>query len=92
MVKYAEGPDDVPDYVQLPVNGEFICPLCEDFGGPVGAVEAHITGKSDNAHRGVVGKDFRIEIKDGDDIMTATMPVNQLLEEALRHSSETSEL
>jgi len=92
MATLGEDPDNLTDYVQLPENGKFSCPLCHDFTGPIGSVEAHITGKSDNAHRGVVGKDFRIEIRHDDDILSARLPVNQLFEEVLRHSSETSEL
>ena len=92
MVTYADGPESIPDYVQFPQNGKFVCPLCDEFRGPIGAVEAHITGKSDNIHRGVVGKDFRIEISDGDDILSATMPVNQLIEEVLSRKDFSSEL
>ena len=92
MVTYADGPESIPDYVQFPQNGKFVCPLCDEFRGPIGAVEAHITGKSDNIHRGVVGKDFRIELRDGYDILSATMPVNQLIEEVLSRKDFSSEL
>lgn len=34
------------------------CPYCE-YEGRVDAVEAHISGKSDDAHRGRVGADLR---------------------------------
>jgi len=92
MATLGERPDDLTDMVQLPENGEFNCPLCRDYKGPIESVEAHISAKRDRSHRGVVGKDFRIQIRHGDDILSARLPVNELLEEALRHSSEIGEL
>ena len=34
------------------------CPYC-DYEGRVGSVEAHISGKCDDAHKGKVGQGFR---------------------------------
>lgn len=34
------------------------CPHC-DYEGPAGSVEAHISGKCDDAHKGKVGQGFR---------------------------------
>lgn len=50
--------DDVDDdeRVELPAVE---CPLCHDYHGRVTSVEAHITGKSDDAHKGQVGYSHR---------------------------------
>jgi hypothetical protein len=39
------------------------CPVCEDFTGPARSVEAHISGLTDEAHRGKVGRNHRERIK-----------------------------
>lgn len=39
------------------------CPLC-DYSGTVREVQAHISGKSDPAHKGYSGKDFKRQIQD----------------------------
>jgi len=45
-------------------NGEVPCPVCYDYHGKPESVEAHITGKSDEDHRGQIGKDYRC-VQDG---------------------------
>ena len=45
-------------------NGEVPCPVCRDYHGKPESVEGHITGKSDEDHRGQIGKDYRC-IQDG---------------------------
>lgn len=45
-------------------NGEVPCPVCHDYHGKPESVEAHITGKSDEDHRGQIGKDYRC-VQDG---------------------------
>ena len=45
-------------------NGEVPCPVCHDYHGKPESVEAHITGKSDDDHRGQTGKDYRC-VQDG---------------------------
>lgn len=58
---------DDGDIIQDPdENGEYTCPVCKDYTGKRGSVEAHITGKSDQSHKGLVGKDFRAELPNGD--------------------------
>jgi hypothetical protein len=75
MVRFEELPDDAPDLVQKPENGEFSCPVCGDFTGKRSSVEAHITGKSDAQHKGLVGKDFRVPQRNGPDLLSADKPV-----------------
>jgi hypothetical protein len=75
MVSFEEVPDDAPDLVQRPDNGLFTCPVCGDFAGKRSSVEAHITGKSDEAHKGRVGKDFRVPQANGEDLLSAGPPV-----------------
>lgn len=54
------------DRIQNPdENGEYTCPVCGEYTGKRGSVEAHITGKSDQSHKGLVGKDYRAETPDG---------------------------
>jgi len=77
MVSFEEVPDDAPDLVQRPDNGLFTCPVCGDFAGKRSSVEAHITGKSDNAHKGRVGKDFRVPQANSEDLLSAGPPVLQ---------------
>ena len=38
------------------------CPLC-DYVGPWRSVEAHVSGSTDEAHRGEVGRNYRGRIK-----------------------------
>jgi hypothetical protein len=45
-------------------NGEVPCPVCHDYHGKPESVEGHITGKSDDDHRGQIGKDYRC-VQDG---------------------------
>lgn len=45
---------------------EAVCPLCGDYTGKPESVEAHITGKSDETHKGRFGAEFRNEIRDGE--------------------------
>ena len=75
MVSFEEVPDDAPDLVQRPDNGMFTCPVCGDFAGKRSSVEAHITGKSDEAHKGRVGKDFRVPQANSEDLLSAGPPV-----------------
>lgn len=75
MVRLEELPDDAPDLVQKPENGEFSCPVCGEFTGKRSSVEAHITGKSDAQHKGLVGKDFRVPQRNGPDLLSADKPV-----------------
>lgn len=77
MVSFEEVPDDGPDLVQRPDNGLFTCPVCGDFTGKRSSVEAHITGKSDDAHKGRVGKDFRVPQANSEDLLSAGPPVLQ---------------
>lgn len=46
-----------------PEQPEATCPLCEDYTGTPSQVEAHITGKSDEAHAGELGSNHRDEIE-----------------------------
>lgn len=61
-------------------NGEYDCPVCGEYTGERGSVEAHITGKSDEDHKGLVGKDFRYQSEDdlvlGDRPMEEPKPIN----------------
>lgn len=41
-------------------DGEVPCPICDEYHGKPESVEGHITGKSDEAHRGKIGKDYRL--------------------------------
>jgi len=36
---------------------DYTCPLCGEFSGTVGSVQAHISSKNDEAHKGKVGRD-----------------------------------
>jgi hypothetical protein len=47
-------------------DGNYTCPICQDYTGERSSVEAHITGKSDDSHKGKVGKDFRTRDENGD--------------------------
>jgi hypothetical protein len=61
-----EDPEQAETRAQEPdENGHYTCPVCQDYTGEQGSVEAHITGKSDEAHKGRVGKDYRVEDVDG---------------------------
>jgi hypothetical protein len=75
MVRFEKLPDDAPDPVQNPDDGQFYCPVCRDFTGERSSVEAHITGKSDAEHKGLVGKDFRVVQRNGPDLLSAGQPV-----------------
>ena len=46
-------------------SGECACPLCEDYSGPQSSVEAHISRKTDGAHKGEVGRLYRDELHAG---------------------------
>lgn len=46
-------------------GGECDCPLCGEFSGSQSQVEAHISSKADDAHRGTVGKNHREELVPG---------------------------
>lgn len=70
-----------------PVDGEYECPVCGDYTGQRGSVEAHITGKSDDAHQGRVGKDYRYRTPDGT-VTLCQEPVNGLDEDE-KQSPET---
>jgi hypothetical protein len=39
------------------------CPLC-DYEGPSRSVEAHISGKADDAHAGRIGRQYRARIRE----------------------------
>jgi hypothetical protein len=43
-------------------GGECDCPLCGGFSGSPSQVEAHISSKADDLHRGTVGKNHREEL------------------------------
>lgn len=60
-----QGPDE---------DGEYTCPICQDYTGERNSVEAHITGKSDDNHQGQVGKDYRTRDEDGN-LRLTQMPV-----------------
>ena len=45
-------------------DGEVPCPICDEYYGKPESVEGHITGKSDDSHRGKIGKDYRV-VRDG---------------------------
>jgi hypothetical protein len=47
-------------------NGDYTCPICQDYTGGRTSVEAHITGKSDDSHQGKVGRNFRTRDENGD--------------------------
>lgn len=47
-------------------DGNYTCPICQNYTGERSSVEAHITGKSDDSHKGKVGKDFRTRDENGD--------------------------
>lgn len=49
------------------------CPYCE-YSGMVSAVEGHISGKSDEAHRGKVGRDLKDHLPavEDDDVAPGT--------------------
>jgi hypothetical protein len=53
------GDFDQPEIIEPDENGEYACPVCGDYTGKRTSVEAHITGKSDEQHKGQVGKDYR---------------------------------
>jgi len=72
MVRLVELPDDAPNLVQEPDDGVYFCPVCRDFTGKRSSVEAHITGKSDAEHKGLVGKDFRVVQRNGPDRLGAS--------------------
>ena len=65
MAKFREEVDQVP-YQEPNKDGEYTCPICQDYTGKRSSVEAHITGKSDDSHQGRVGKDYRSRDGDGD--------------------------
>ena len=44
-------------------DGECDCPLCEDYSGAASSVEAHISRKTDDAHKGEVGRFYRDELE-----------------------------
>lgn len=58
-----------PEPVEQDDTGEYTCPVCGDYTGKRSSVEAHITGKSDDDHRGKVGKDYRAPGPDGEPIL-----------------------
>lgn len=47
----------------MTVDGTSTCPLCGEYTGKPASVEAHITGKSDETHKGRTGNEFREEIR-----------------------------
>jgi len=75
MVSFEKVTDDSPDLVQRPDDGQFTCPVCAEFTGERSSVEAHISGKRDEAHKGVMGKDFRVPQANGPDLLSAGRPV-----------------
>ena len=75
MVRFVELPDDSPELVQKPDDGVYFCPVCRDYTGNRTSVEAHIPGKSDPAHKGLVGKDFRVVSRHGPDRLSIHGPV-----------------
>lgn len=42
---------------------DYTCPLCGDFEGSAESVQAHISSKNDEAHKGQVGKGLLTELK-----------------------------
>ena len=69
---------DIPfGSVMEPEDGKYTCPVCGDYAGERGSVEAHITGKSDDDHQGLVGKDYRAKLDDGS-LVLCEEPVNSL--------------
>jgi hypothetical protein len=64
MAKFGEKVDQVP-YQEPNEDGEYTCPICQDYTGQRTSVEAHITGKSDDSHQGRVGKDYRSRDENG---------------------------
>jgi hypothetical protein len=43
-------------------QGGCVCPLCGEYEGEPASVEAHISSRVDDAHRGSVGEHYRDEI------------------------------
>jgi hypothetical protein len=64
MAKFREEVDQVP-HQEPNEDGEYTCPICQEYTGQRTSVEAHITGKSDDSHQGRVGKDYRSRDEDG---------------------------
>lgn len=60
--------------MKLDQDGQCDCPICGEYHGFPKSVEAHITGKSDDDHRGQVGKDYRVI--DGDTRLISEEPAN----------------
>lgn len=52
------------------------CPLCSEYSGEPGEVEAHISGSHDEAHEGHIGSHFEDELREagGDDEPDAEEP------------------
>lgn len=52
------------------------CPICGDFEGDPQSVQAHISAKQDEAHRGKTGREFAADIENGgkNGQQTATKP------------------
>jgi len=48
---------------RLATVGMATCPLC-DYEGPSRSVEAHISGKADDAHAGRIGRQYRARIRE----------------------------
>lgn len=46
-------------------QGGCVCPLCEEYEGERASVEAHISSRVDDAHRGSVGEHYRDELVAG---------------------------
>lgn len=58
------------------------CPLCDEYEGKPESVEAHISAKTDEAHRGEVGRRWRTRIWKGLDTAPAEETGDELAEEA----------
>lgn len=46
-------------------DGHYTCPVCDEYTGEMSSVSAHISGKSDDRHKGKTGKDFQAPDQDG---------------------------
>ncbi len=75
------------------MTDQFGCPICDSSFGSAGSVKAHITRKTDEAHKGESGPDYEGEIgtvavSDNSD-GSHTNPSDGIVPESDRHSADT---
>jgi len=59
MVKFIEP-------VEPDENGDYTCPVCGEYTGKMESVAAHISGKSDDQHKGRTGRDYQSPDENGE--------------------------